>query len=526
MAVHFSTDYLIIILLIFVTAFNNCFFYSINNYFLDCLYALCAAVTEVGIFFFLAIHLKRFKNLAYWLFFILASIDFLLDLGNYMAKKELFTVESLFLMLGTNKQEASDFFELYFPTWKLVIVAGTMILLYMLFFLSVTLHKHPGWCIKNRKARNIAWANVALWVLCLGILLANKKYITFGAIFPGQYMHMMYRFEPSRDLREYQHPVQLEETTQDHPKIILCIVGESFAKSHSSIYGYEKETNPELKKLQTSGNLYAFTQCEAPDIYTAPAFKSIMSTYQTSHPAGRKWYECETFYDIFHAAYFIYWLSNQSSYGVYDCVQVSYSMLCDSIWFPSQEQYEDTYDDVLIPVIQSLADKTSERPPFFIVNLMGQHENYENRYPSTWTKFKPTDYTNETDNQRWLISQYDNATLYNDYIVASILRIFEDEEVLAFYFPDHGMDIFETDPEVCGHARGTDPKSVATAREIPFFIYMSDLYKERHPSQIQMVQESIDKPFNTENFIYTLMDIAGWKFEGNNDVRDFSLFSK
>ena len=44
------------------------------------------------------------------------------------------------------------------------------------------------------------------------------------------------------------------------------------------------------------------------------------------------------------------------------------------------------------------------------------------------------------DAQRKVLSHYDNATLYNDSIVAEIVKRFQKEDAVIIYVPDHGEE--------------------------------------------------------------------------------------
>ena len=63
------------------------------------------------------------------------------------------------------------------------------------------------------------------------------------------------------------------------PHNLVIIIGESFSKSHSSLYGYPLRTNPCLGKLKKDGQLFVFNNVEAAATRTLESFKFFMSTY-------------------------------------------------------------------------------------------------------------------------------------------------------------------------------------------------------------------------------------------------------
>lgn len=156
---------------------------------------------------------------------------------------------------------------------------------------------------------------------------------------------------------------------------------------------------------------------------------------------------------------------------------------------------------------------------------MGQHPQYSERYPNKFCIFKENEYLNLPKNQRKKVSEYDNATLYNDYVVDSIINIFSEKEAIILYFSDHGQDIYFSDNEYCGHGITANAKSDSIGRDIPFMIYTSPKFKNKFPSLIERIQNSTNKKFNIEDIIYTLIDISGYKFKDNNDVEKYSILS-
>lgn len=217
------------------------------------------------------------------------------------------------------------------------------------------------------------------------------------------------------------------------------------------------------------------------------------------------------------AGYYTYWISNQSEKGMFDNIPGGHARLCDESLFLGKEGGE-KYDGELIDLPISSSAKNC-----IIYHLMGQHENFQQRYPDEFDIFKADDYNSFPENQKTILATYDNATLYNDYVVYSIMHKYQDKDAVVFYFSDHGLDVFDTNPNYFGHAQATDA-SRSHAKEIPFMIYVSPVMQRLYPSRVVMVKDSIGKSFCVDRFIYALMDMIGYKFVDNNDVWTYSLF--
>ena len=51
---------------------------------------------------------------------------------------------------------------------------------------------------------------------------------------------------------------------------------------------------------------------------------------------------------------------------------------------------------------------------------------------------------------RMLLADYDNATLYNDSIMAEVIKRFEKEDAIVIYMSDHGEEAFGNGMEIFG----------------------------------------------------------------------------
>lgn len=305
------------------------------------------------------------------------------------------------------------------------------------------------------------------------------------------------------------------------PEYVVIIIGESHARSHSSLYGYDKETNPLMGKLRDKGNLLVFENVESPATNTSNSFKYILNTYQKDKEGQEKWYKSVNLLEVLKkAGYHSVWLSNQARQGLYNNLSSAPAMLCDTAVFIREFSNDIKYDAELAEI--SLPEKG--RRNAVIYHLMGQHVLFKERYPSRFEKFKKDDYVLDlSDTGKENVAQYDNATLYNDFTLDSIIGRYADSDAVVFYFPDHGLDVYESDSGYCGHAL-PNPESESIGVKIPFLVYLSDKYREIRPELSQRISGAGDEPFTTDKFIYAMMDAAGLIFSDSDDVKKYSPF--
>ncbi len=119
-------------------------------------------------------------------------------------------------------------------------------------------------------------------------------------------------------------------------------------------------------------------------------------------------------------------------------------------------------------------------------HLIGSHNWYANRFPKSFAKFKPNDldfsnlHTN-SDRDKQIVTDYVNSLYYNDAVLNGIFNLFKDKDAIVFYLSDHAQDMFESGPTY-GH------RCSKAGLEIPFMIYVSDIFKEKHPEKVKLIK--------------------------------------
>ena len=415
------------------------------------------------------------------------------------------------IILSTNYNETIEFFHSFISAQHLLLALSAI----------------TGFIILSLKKIQIKkeWSNYILSLLYIlsifSIIIGDYDTLNtpLGRLYNIYKVKHLIELTPNLDL--YKSNPNFVETTEAHPENIVIILGESFAKTHSSLYGYEKNTNPSLYTHQKDSNLHIFNNTTSPATHTLAAFKAIMGTFSYNREC-KEWYKHTTIPECLSLlGYKTIWISNQEQYGIRDNIPTRFAQLCDTVLF-TQKKTSDKFND---EEILNYIDENPLKKELFILHLMGQHPQYSERYPDKFNVFKEDEYLYLPQNQRKKVSEYDNATLYNDFVIDSIIHIFSKKEAIILYFSDHGQDIYFSDKDYCGHGITANAKSDSIGRDIPFMIYTSPKFKDKYPSLIEKIQNSTNKKFNIEDIIYTLIDISGYKFKDNNDVEKYSILS-
>ena len=155
-----------------------------------------------------------------------------------------------------------------------------------------------------------------------------------------------------------------------------------------------------------------------------------------------------------------------------------------------------------------------------IIHLKGQHFDAALRFPESFTVFAKEDIDRPDLNnkERQRVADYDNATLYNDYVLSRIIGEFREKEAVMVYLSDHGEHIYDGGKQYYGRGIGTrhEEETIKAVYEVPFMIWCSDSFIHKNHPTYQKIREAIKRPICTADLPYLLFDIAGIEFNHQN----------
>ncbi len=458
---------------------------------------------------------KIVRNIYFTVVFILVSVHCVMNTACFLTVHSALDADIVTAILTTNENEASEFCNSYF-TPKVIIAILTLAILIFCLLIFIK------W-IRFKTSTILGRIGTIVYLICAVITATNLKICHFTSV--GLVKDVIF-FTSIPKLKVYQNTPKLSIRSENQPPLIVWVIGESLTNHHCSLYGYDKPTNPFTKERVDNGEVLLFKNVQAAGTHTQDCFQKMMSTYDSSMGDEIKWNEYYTLPDIAKTANFhTCWLSNQSKKGLFDNIVSQYAEFCDTTTFIGNMFagiQRVNYDGELLPVFDSMLQNCRTAHDFFILHLMGCHENFKKRYPSSFNFFKESDYSGYPQKQRAERAAYDNSIRYNDYVVNSVFDLVSQHDAIVIYAPDHGIDVFESNPNVANHSNNMDPISVKAALDIPFLIYMTHLFRERHSDFAQRALQSVNRSFNLEDVIYLMMDIMQCDFE-NSIVAQKSL---
>ena len=197
-------------------------------------------------------YIFRFKPLV-----VMLSIAFiifsLVDISYAMVFGGIFTRTSSIVgaVAQTNTQEAIEIFQSYFDPLVLVVLLVYMAASFFLLF-KLVCEGLP----KRKLYRGIAlFFFIVLTAYLYRFIVVKHDYYKVIPGIAGAYPTYLHRREPlSVELKEREllskNNAGKFVSALDAPQTYIFIIGESVSRKHMSLYGYQRDTNPHLKKRQ------------------------------------------------------------------------------------------------------------------------------------------------------------------------------------------------------------------------------------------------------------------------------------
>ena len=526
---------------------------SVPELFLD-IYFLCAVLTLIPR------KLRIWVKGLLYIFFYGVSV---VDMYCYERFESTLTPTMLMLVGETNAQEAREFLSGYL-SWDVVKTNVGWILLLALIhilwtFLRRLLRKWRERMILPKvqpafvTGLRVVFSCVIAWLLYDAFSQTWPNKVAIGRLFSydtiGQVEHELTKKDQAKlyvppyrlafslyanrlasrqivQLEAASKKIRIDSCSFRVPEIVL-VIGESYNKHHSQLYGYDKPTTPRQMAMAADSSLVVFTDVVASWNLTSFVFKHMLSLWAVGEEG--EWCDEPLFPEVFRkAGYQVDFLTNQFQPKAKDAVyDFSGGFFLNDPDF-SKRQFDTRnsrtyrYDETLLKAYDALNQRDQSRDSLETskiqgrltsLHLMGSHVDYRARYPKQRQYFSPSMYQRPelTDKQRRILSEYDNSLRYNDSILWAVTQRFADKDAVVIYVPDHAEEIFDGKPYIYGrmHGANIDYRLARNEMEIPFWIWGSPRYIERHPYGWKAIQAAKDRPLMTDVLPHLLLYLGG-----------------
>ncbi len=292
----------------------------------------------------------------------------------------------------------------------------------------------------------------------------NNSKVLGGLAMPWSYVVNTSGFYLHKSQENQQEILLPDATVKDNKKSIsVLVIGESARSQNFSLYGYEKDTNPLLSKIN---NVYSY-KANSCATYTRGGVKCILE-----HKQSNELYEILPNY-LFRNDVEVIWRT--TNWGEPPVNIKNYQKREDLEKLSIGEGSK--YDEILLSGLREQILASKKNKILLVLHTSTSHgPTYNKKYPPQFNKFTPVCESVELAKctQEELINAYDNTILYTDYILATLigeLKQLDEYSSSMFYVSDHGESLGENNLYMHGIPASIAPKEQL---EIPFIVWLSD----------------------------------------------------
>jgi len=274
----------------------------------------------------------------------------------------------------------------------------------------------------------------------------------------------------------------------------VLVIGESARAASWSLYGYGRDTNPEVAAwmAKSKGRGVVFSDALSAGRLTMNSVPSMLSptTAKNFHDYCLK----PSLIRVFRAAGFRTAILSS---------HLSVSRFWDgpgNLMMNAAAEFKRIDGDVQQPA--ALNDwRTHEAMPrqLAVLHLFGSHYDYGDRYPANFKLFHGS---NE------MVDTYDNSLAFTDHVLGGIIAEIEDmsDPAVMFYSSDHGENLNDFGD---GNIQHSCREFTRYEIEVPMIFYANQAFADAYPRQLAAIRACENLPVSHDNISQTLLGLAG-----------------
>ena len=363
-------------------------------------------------------------------------------------------------VLNTNYEESSSF--LSFGLFVYLILLGIVpsILLFKIEVVRVPVKKFLLHVFLTLLfLLTLVYANASNW------LWIDKNSVTLGGlVMPWSYVVNTTLYYNDQNKKNEKQILLPDATIKDTEKsVAVLVIGESARSQNFSLYGYEKNTNPLLSKIE---NVHHY-KAESCATYTTAGLKCILE-----HESTNSLYEILPNY-LFRNDIEVIWRTTNWGEPTVNVEKFQNKEYLRQLY----EGDRSGYDEILLNGLKDQILASAKNKILVVLHTSTSHgPSYYNKYPPEFGKFTPICTSVELANctQEELINAYNNTIVYTDYILARLieeLKQLETYNSAMMFISDHGESLGENNLYMHGIPASLAPKEQL---EIPFIVWLSN----------------------------------------------------
>ena len=306
----------------------------------------------------------------------------------------------------------------------------------------------------------------------------------------------------------------IKENNDTLPKLVILVVGEAARADHFSLNGYNKETNPLLKKE----NILNFPNVSSCGTSTAESVPCMFSIYDKESYSYKKGISTENVLDVLkhtnHVS--LLWRDNNSdSKGV--ALRIPYEYYKSPVNNPVCQDGECRDEGMLIGLPKYIKAQKN-KDILIVLHQMGNHgPAYYKRYPKDYETFTPVCKTNQLEKctKEEISNAYDNALRYTDSFLEKTIALLKHynatHQTALLYMSDHGESLGEKGVYLHGLPYVVAPDAQT---HIGAFIWID----KKHQASFGDIDTN--KHYSQDNLFHTLLGLFNVHTEVYNKKMD------
>ena len=307
------------------------------------------------------------------------------------------------------------------------------------------------------------------------------------------------------------HLVSPGDSVDTSPLIVL-VVGETARAANFGLGGYERDTTPLLKQLQSEGDLVYFSNVSSCSTNTQTSVPCMFS------PQGRETFDGgdthqENLLDVLQrAGLAVLWLDNQSGCkGVCDRVphadtrNLNLPDIC-----PEGECFDEAMLRALPDELARLDPERRARGTVVVMHQMGSHgPAYYKRSPPAMKLFQPecTSHALQECPPEQIQNAYDNSLRNTDHLLAETVRWLQTlkRPTALVYVSDHGESLGEKGLYLHGMPYRMAPTEQT---HVPMLTWASKPLQQAQGLRLDCLRAQAAQPWSHDNLFHTMLGLA------------------
>ena len=369
-------------------------------------------------------------------------------------------------------------------------------------------------CTRNATA---SWltrlAAVGICLVWLGVnLLSKYTFVERTGSFPALALlpDSVRQFSQQRALARMATSPHLPSTIQnaeaeDASAVGVFVLGESATRSRWSLYGYARQTTPELDKIRDE--LTVFGDLVTTASYTSDAMRDIFTT-RTLERADDLRFSLPQALRACGRTPALY--TSHRRWDFWDSDETRAFAGCDPFVCLAEQNVTNDLDGAALAILKKRLVESSGGAVVFL-HLYGSHIDFVN-YPSDRAPFGRAAGVVPKTAPRG--DRYDDTIWYTDAILGEVVRSLKALRRPAWmiYLSDHG------------ETPAAERWRVATVNdlwEVPFVVWTSPEFNAQHPERVAALRRAKDRPLQSDQLFYGLLRFMGVEGLGNAPEDDF-----